>query len=632
MLDPRALKTTYNWNGLDNQTALASPDTGATTRTFDDAGNVTSSTDARGNKTVYRYDALSRRTKAIFADGTTTVWQYDQGSNGIGRLSKITDVTGSTKFSYDANGHVTQKIQVIGAVTLTTAYGYDAGGRLASITYPSGAQVAYAYDGAGRVSSVTANGQPLATGVTYQPFGMATGWTAGNGASYQRTVDLDGRITGLALPASDTIALAYDAASRITGLTETGLPAQSFGYDALDRLTGYASGPATQTYTYDANGNRAGFTSNDGITPPVSQAYNIDTASNRLLGINGGSDGSFTYDASGNMLSYSTLFAGYSFTYDARNRMAESFVGAIGTPVLINGLGQRVGIVISADPYTFAYDEAGHLTGKYDANSAANNQEIVWVGDLPVAVFASAGTYYVAPDHLGAPHQITDGSANVAWLWDHDPFGNGDPTGSFAYDLRFPGQFYDQANKMHYNYFRDYDPRTGRYIESDSIGLAGGINTYAYVGGNPVNYIDSLGAAPISFYPNPYELAEAEVHKNVDILAARSASAFVVTGNQYTDFTAYDIVTGKRQNFRTESKGYGFSVGVGFAQGWYKRGSDKDPFCYLSGKSSTLNIGYGFGAASFTWINHDLVGQTAGVAWGKGIGITVTEDLTKPAK
>jgi RHS repeat-associated protein len=60
------------------------------------------------------------------------------------------------------------------------------------------------------------------------------------------------------------------------------------------------------------------------------------------------------------------------------------------------------------------------------------------------------------------------------WLWNHDPFGNGDPTGAFSYELRFPGQFFDQSTKLRYNYFRDYDPRTGRYIESDPIGLQGG--------------------------------------------------------------------------------------------------------------------------------------------------------------
>jgi RHS repeat-associated protein len=65
--------------------------------------------------------------------------------------------------------------------------------------------------------------------------------------------------------------------------------------------------------------------------------------------------------------------------------------------------------------------------------------------------------------------------------------------GAFTYELRFPGQFFDQATYLHYNYFRDYDPRLGRYIESDPIGLAGGINTYAYVGGNPIWAIDPFG-------------------------------------------------------------------------------------------------------------------------------------------
>jgi RHS repeat-associated protein len=58
------------------------------------------------------------------------------------------------------------------------------------------------------------------------------------------------------------------------------------------------------------------------------------------------------------------------------------------------------------------------------------------------------------------------------------------------YNLRFPGQFYDQRAKLHYNSFRDYDPDTGRYIESDPAGLAGGINTYAYFGGDPVGKVD----------------------------------------------------------------------------------------------------------------------------------------------
>ena len=115
---------------------------------------------------------------------------------------------------------------------------------------------------------------------------------------------------------------------------------------------------------------------------------------------------------------------------------------------------------------------------------------------MPVATIQAGTAYYIAPDYLGAPHQITDPSQKVVWFWDHDPFGATAPTGTLTYALRFPGQFYDPLTGLNYNGFRDYDPATGRYIESDPIGLAGGVNTYGYVGGNPMSLTDGFGLRP----------------------------------------------------------------------------------------------------------------------------------------
>ncbi len=101
---------------------------------------------------------------------------------------------------------------------------------------------------------------------------------------------------------------------------------------------------------------------------------------------------------------------------------------------------------------------------------------------------------YLHTDHLGTPQAMTDANAQVLWWRDQTPFGQAVATGGFSQNpLRFPGQIADAESGLAYDYFRDYDPALGRYIQSDPIGLGGGLNTYGYVGGNPIGRIDPRG-------------------------------------------------------------------------------------------------------------------------------------------
>jgi RHS repeat-associated protein len=129
-----------------------------------------------------------------------------------------------------------------------------------------------------------------------------------------------------------------------------------------------------------------------------------------------------------------------------------------------------------------------------------------------------SGTFFMHADWRNASRQLDDGSNQVRWAWNPRPFGDNNasvsPAGltNLAYFGRFPGQYWDNEagiGGMHYNYMRSYNPSMGRYLESDPIGLAGGINTYAYVGGNPLSYTDPTGefAWVIPFIPPAVETA-----------------------------------------------------------------------------------------------------------------------------
>jgi RHS repeat-associated protein len=487
ILDPRSLTTSYTNDGFGEVTTLVSPDTGTATKTYDSAGNLKTTTDARGALATYTYDALNRMTQVAYADQTIK-YSYDTGTDGIGQLTGASDANHSMSWSYNAQGRVTGKGQTVGSVTKSVGYGYT-NDDLTSIVTPSGQTIAYGYTNH-RITSITVNGAALLSGVTYDPFGPATGWTWGNGSTVSRTYTEDGNPNEI-VTAGVTNTYTVDDASRITGISDSGLSSNTFtfGYDLLDRVKTGTSSAISRGYTYDANNNRST------ETGTVAFSATISSTDNQIVSTSGGLARAYSYDSAGNTKSYT----GATFTFNDRGRMSSAVVSGGTTNYIYNALGQLIEKSGYEGTTLLVYDEADHLLGEYSSTGALI-QETVWMDDLPVATLRPNGSnitvYYVHADHLGTPRKITNPSGNtVVWRWDPDTYGTASPSiATITYNLRFPGQYYLPETELYYNYFRTLDPQTGRYLESDPMGLAGGnYSTYAYVEGNPISRSDLKG-------------------------------------------------------------------------------------------------------------------------------------------
>jgi len=507
--------TQYTVNGLGDVTQEVSPDRGTTTYAYDAAGNLVSRTDANGNEMLSDWDAAGRSTLTRYLDNTGTEQQrvtttWDSAPNGTGQIASLAGPDATLVYTYDSLGRISSQRQSLDGIDLSLAYGYDANGRLQTLTYPSGRILSIGYDSAGRVDDLALSPYLIASNIHYHPFAGIGQLTLLNGLVHQRGEDINGLPQGYTLGGAP-LDFGFDLAGRITSLDQSGTAYdQSLSYDAADRLTDYNGFPGTRAYTYDANGNRSSQTIAGILTSLTYQAN-----SNRLVQIGTQSQ---SLDAAGNLIAA----AGTSFTYGADERMRSSTSGAGTVSYRYDGLNRRVEktgptSLVPNGQIRFMYDGAHHVIGEYKADGTAI-REYVWLGDLPVAVIdtnpdGTTSAYAIETDHLGTPRLLTDATQAPRWRWTSPPFGevlpdeNPSGLGAVAFNLRFPGQYYDKESGLNYNWHRYYDPETGRYDQSDLIGLNGGWNTFAYVGGNPLTYSDPTGLLSIAACANPVNAA-----------------------------------------------------------------------------------------------------------------------------
>ncbi|WP_243391189.1 RHS repeat-associated core domain-containing protein [Xanthomonas prunicola] len=515
VIDPKGLTTRYDYSSLGDLSKLTSPDTGATTYSYDSAGNRTLEATARGVKISSSYDVLGRLTKLSYPTSALNVaYSYDSAPASCqagetfaqGRLASIKDSSGTTEYCYNSFGDLVRKLQTTNGKAFTLRYGYTAAGRLASVIYPDGAKVDYVRDGLGQATEVgytpaTGARQILLKNASYLPLGPIAGWTYGNGRVLTRAYDQDYRPKAI----QDTsaggldVGFGFDPVGNLSKLTPAGSTVAdvTLGYDALGRLTAFkdgATGTVLDGYTYDKTGNRQSSKSAAGEV-----AYTYEANSHRLIKVGATPR---VYNPVGDTTSINGTER--EFVHDVTGRMSQvKRNGAVAREYRYNGKGEQVSRFLgTANTYTL-YDESGHWMGDYDTTGKLL-QQAIWLDDMPVGLLTNANKlHYIEPDHLGSPRVVVDPARNVAvWSWSlkGEAFGNTAPNQDpdsdgavLVLDMRFPGQRFDAASGLNQNYFRDYDSATGRYGQSDPLGLRGGISTYAYVGLNPFYASDLFG-------------------------------------------------------------------------------------------------------------------------------------------
>ncbi|WNG19043.1 kelch repeat-containing protein [Cystobacter fuscus] len=414
-----------------------------------------------------------------------------------GKLQSLTDSRGSS-ISYLYDGPLTTKATWTGAVQGHVEYGHDSFFRVSSLAVNDAPAISYGYDDdglliqAGSLSLArnvdngllerTTLGR-VATSVDHNGYGEADGSTAFYDTSSLFSWHLGRDASGRILEKQETIqgvshtyAYAYDDAGRLVNVLEDGVPISSSVYDAgapgNGNRTSHTQGGITRTATYDAQDRLLSF---GGAV--YSYGANGDLRSKQV----GSQLTAYVYDAWGNLLS-STLPDGTRVEYivDAHNRRVGKKVNG----TLVQG---------------FLYDGQLRVIAELDGNNQVVTRFVyASQAHVPDYMMKARATYRILTDPLGSPRLIVDvDTGAIAQRLDYDPWGVvlADTRPGFQ-PFGFAGGLYDRHTGLTRFGARDYDAETGRWTAKDPIRFAGGdTNLYAYVGGNPIMFVDPSGLA-----------------------------------------------------------------------------------------------------------------------------------------
>ncbi len=518
-LDALVESVSYNAWGMKN--SQASADMGQWTWTHNALGEAIAMRDAKQQTLAFSYDRLGRLTSRNAPDGLTTLtWGSSAGNRNIGRLATRANPGYSESFAYDVAGRPASRTIVTDA-TYRYDYSYDALGLLDTITYPattSGQRLAirHAYD-AGRLVRIHDAAAPT-TSIwrlnTRDALGNPLDETLGAGIrvitgfnplssviEYRQASAGANQIQNhaYAWDAGDNLLRRHDALRNLT---------EEFRYDALDRLDdSRRNGVINLDLNYDVTGN---IRWKSDVCPSSAPCYVYDAARRHAVTATAGQ--SYAYDANGNM----TSRAGRAIAWTSDNLPSSiSHANGNSSQFWYGAAGNRWKQVASQSGSIETTIYAGELAEKVTRGGVTTWRQYISSPNGVVAIRVQAGTAapqfrYITKEHLGSTDRIVDAGGATLVSESFTAFGKrrgmnwtGTPTAAELASIAgvtrdgFTGhEHLDNVGLIHMN-GRVYDPHLGRFISADPFITAAfdgqGLNRYAYVGNNPLGFIDPSG-------------------------------------------------------------------------------------------------------------------------------------------
>jgi len=503
---------------------------GRETYDYDAANRLTAVTDGNGAVTRFEYGPWARPTAAQFPDGRreTYAWTPSPQDPQQARLAALGDAAGDyarldycdgrisaihyrdgeqVSFRHDAGGRVIEAKVGDSGVHFT----YDEAGRLLS-EETEGARIDYRYDAAGNLIGCDAPTGSI--GYTWNADLELAAIRAWDGSTATLSDSPDGRtcetryaerlvsrrvrtgggqLNELEVSAAGqriyAARYAYDDEDRLTATAETGAPVRRYAYDAAGRLAALMREDGAEHYAYDSAGHRRHAGSAQASYDAAGKV--LTSASARLV-----------YDDRGRVIERSERGTTWHYQWNDRG--------------LLTAARASTGASLTFDYDAFARRIAKHAT---DAGGQVTYTYFLWAGEQLIAemrqgpegvsrrnylwypgshsLFAvqiDGAIYFACNDHLGCTRRLIDAWGRTAWAADLDPWGDA-RIANEPIDLpwRLPGQYCDVETGLHYNRFRYYDPRLGRYLSPDPLGLLAGFDPYAYAANDPINGADPLG-------------------------------------------------------------------------------------------------------------------------------------------